>query len=102
MRSIPVYVASDLRVDGNLLGHDLAEQIFDELEVPNEDRERAERSNRWGWWDMPEVFQLGELDGDTVVMPRGFALQLKLLLREHRIKVIWVDRRKWARGPAFH
>jgi superfamily II DNA or RNA helicase len=101
VRSIPVFVSSDLRVDGNLLGHDLVEEIFDELEVPNEDRVKAERSNRWGWWDMPEVFQLGELDGDTVVMPRGYALQLKLLLREHRIKVIWVDRRKWTRGPAF-
>lgn len=102
MLTIPVEVTNELRVDGNLLGHDLADQIFDELEVPNEARLKAEQANRWGWWDMPEVFQLGELDGDTVVMPRGYALQLKLLLREHRRKVIWVDRRKWARGPAFH
>jgi len=101
VRSIPVIVDNCLRVDGNLIGHDLTNQIFDELEIPNDARVKAERANRWGWWELPEFFQLSDLIGDTVVMPRGYALQLKLLLRENNIKVVWVDRRKWRQGKPF-
>jgi superfamily II DNA or RNA helicase len=99
VRPIPVVIDSHIRVDGNLLGHDLTEQIFDELEIKNVEREKAEQTNRWGWWELPETFQLGALDGDTLVMPRGYALQFKLLMREHDMKVVWHDRRRWEAGP---
>ena len=102
MIEIPVIVDSHLRLDGNLIGHDLAEQIFDELTIPNMAKERERSMNRWGWEQLPDDFQLGELDGDTVVMPRGYALQLKTLLRQKRKRVQWIDRRQWTRGSAFH
>ena len=57
---------------------------------------------RWGWQDLPDDFLLGELDGDTVVMPRGYAYQLKLLLRDEGIRVQWVDRRTWQKGSYFN
>lgn len=101
-RSIPVTVDSHLRVDGNLIGHDLAEQIFDELTIYNAAKDVAKKMNRWGWEKLPDDFQLGWLDGDTVVMPRGYALQLKLLLREKGLRVEWDDHRRWRRGPYFH
>jgi len=101
-RSIPVVVDSHLRVDGNLIGHDLANQIFDELTVINREKEFAKRSNRYGWWELPDDFLLGWLDGDTVVMPRGYAFQLKLLLREKGLRVQWVDRRRFKRGELFN
>lgn len=97
MRVVPVIVDNCLRVDGNLIGHDLAEAIFDELTIHNRAKDIARKMERWGWQDMPDEFQLGDLDGDTVVMPRGYAYQLKTLLREEGIKVRWIDRRKWQR-----
>ena len=93
---------SHLRVDGNLIGHDLANEIFDELTIYNRAKDAAKKMNRWGWEDLPDDFLLGALDGDTVVMPRGYAYQLKTLLRDENIRVQWVDRRKWQRGPDFH
>jgi superfamily II DNA or RNA helicase len=100
MRTVPVRVDSHLRVDGNLIGHDLAEQIFSELTIHNTAKDIARRTRRWEWEKLPDEFQLGDLDGDTVVMPRGYAVQLKLLLREHGIQVHWNDHRRWARNQA--
>ena len=34
-------------------------------------------------------------------MARGYALQLKYLLRENGLRVQWVDRRQWQEGPGF-
>jgi len=101
MRLVPVVVDSHLRLDGNLIGHDLAEVIFDELTIHNTAKDVAKRSQRWGWQDLPDEFQLGELDGDTVIMPRGYAYQLKTLLREQGMKVRWHDHRRWRRGKAL-
>jgi superfamily II DNA or RNA helicase len=102
MRSVPVIVDSQLRVDGNLIGIDLAEMIFDELTIHNTAKDVAKRANRWGWQELADDFQLGELDGDYVVMPRGYAFQLKTLLREHDRKVFWLDHRQWRRGASLN
>ena len=101
MRTIPVIVDSHLRLDGNLIGHDLANKIFDELTIYNHAKDVARAMDRWGWQDLPDDFLLGELDGDTVVMPRGYAFQLKTLLRQNDLRVQWVDRRQWKRGSSF-
>jgi superfamily II DNA or RNA helicase len=98
MRSIPTILDSHIRVDGNLLGQDIVDQIFDELTVENKAKIVAERMKRWGWEDLPDEFILGELNGDTVVMPRGYAFQYKLLLRENGMNPFWIDKRTWKRG----
>ena len=98
---IPVVIDTHLRVDGNLIGHDLANRIFDELTILNPEWLEAKRRNAWDLADIPKWSLLGDLDGDFVVMPRGYAMELKLLLREFGHRVWWVDRRRWKRGPAF-
>jgi superfamily II DNA or RNA helicase len=98
VRSVPVIVDSHLRLDGNLIGHDIANDIFDDLTIHNYAKDMAERMDRWGWEELPDDFLLGDLDGDTVVMPRGYALALKQRLRYEGIRVQWVDRRQWERG----
>ena len=60
MRSVPVIVDSHLRLDGNLIGHDLANEIFDELTINNHAKDVAKRMNRWGWEELPDDFLLGE------------------------------------------
>lgn len=97
-REIPVVIDSHLRVDGNLIGNTIAEQILDELTIPNNERIEAQRVERYGWWDLPEDFLMADLDGDTLVLTRGYALQLKFLLREHGLKIRWIDRRRFRRG----
>lgn len=101
MRSVPVVVDSHLRLDGNLIGQDLANDIFDDLTVENSERVWAERTQRWGWEDLPREFLLGWLDGDVVVMPRGYALRLKRKLRAQNLRVQWIDRRRRGKGPAI-
>lgn len=101
-RVVPVQVDTHLRVDGNLLGHDLVDNILDEVTLVSHEREDGKRLNRYGWWDLPENILMADLDGDTLVLPRGYALQLKLLLRERGLKVWWQDRTVWHRGaPVF-
>src|SRR3954468_2666031 len=101
MRSVAVVVDSHLRLDGNLVGPDLANDIFDDLTIPNKDKEFAERANRWGWQDLPDEFILAWLDGDTVVMPRGYALRLKRKLRAQNLRVQWTDRRRRGSGESL-
>jgi superfamily II DNA or RNA helicase len=98
---IPTVIDSKLRVDANYLGADLTEQILDELTIINRAKKRAERKNRPGWWNMPDDFLLADLDGDILVMPVGYAMEYKLLLREHGHAVWWKDRRTWERGRPF-
>lgn len=97
-RVVPVRVDSHLRVDANLLGYELADKIIDDLIVENPDYFEAKAKGVWGLDAIPESFHLVELDGDTLVMARGYALQLKLLLREHGIGVWWQDKTVWRRG----
>jgi hypothetical protein len=80
---VPTIVDTHLRVDGNLIGLDLAETIFDELTLLNPEWVEAKKRNAWGLADIDKHILLGDLDGDTVVMPRGYAKEYKLLLREH-------------------
>jgi len=101
VRSVPVIVDSHLRLDGNFIGHDLANEIFDELTIYNHAKDVAQKMNRWGWQELPDDFLLASLEGDTVVMPRGYAYQLKTLLRERDIRVQWEDHRQWRRGGPF-
>jgi superfamily II DNA or RNA helicase len=104
---IPTVIDTHLRVDGNLLGHDLANRVFDELTLINPEWIEAKKRNAWDLEDIPKWIILGELgtgtatNGDEIVMPRGYAMEYKLLLREHGHRVKWIDRRKWARGPRF-
>ncbi len=101
---IPVVIDSHVRCDGNFLGNDLTEKILDELTLVNPAWVEWQRHSN-GWSDpedMPDKhIILADLDGDTLVMPRGYAYEFKLLLREHGHRVKWIDRRKWQRGPEF-
>lgn len=100
-RVVPVVIDSHLAVDGNLLGADLVDLILDELTVINNDKLEAKRLKRHGWWDLPDDFLMADLDGDELVMTRGYALRFKELLREHGLRVEWIDRRTYRRGPAI-
>lgn len=98
---IPAIIDNCVRVDANYLGIDLTEQILDELTLLNPAWLEAQRRNGWGSEEIPKKLILADLDGDQLVMPRGYAYEFKLLLREHGHRVNWIDRRKWRRGAPF-
>lgn len=82
-----------------MLGNEIVDIIVDELIIPNPEYQRAEQDESLRYRDIRENYYCVELDGDELIMARGYALQLKLLLREYGIRVRWVDKRKWRRGP---
>jgi len=101
MRRVGIEITNELRIDGNVLGHDIVNEILDELTIENKEKLVAKRMNRWKWEDLPDDFLLADLDGDTLVMPRGYLVQLKLLLADHGFGIQLHDRRKWLRGESF-
>lgn len=103
MRQIPIEVDSHLRLPDYFseVHGDLTEQILDELTIENQQKIVAKRMRRWKWQKLPDDFLLARFDGDTLILPRGYALQLKLLLRENGIAVKWVDKRVFERGSKF-
>lgn len=101
MIRVPVEVDNRLRIDGNLLGSDAVCDLIDAVTIPNRARMVAKRMKRWGWQDLPENFVLADMDGDTLEMPRGYALQLKKDLRKVDKRVVWIDKTYWKEGPAI-
>lgn len=97
---VPVTIDSHLRVDGNMLGHDIVDQIFDELTIENPAYESAKAQGRWTG-NIQKEFLMADMDGDQVILPRGYALEFKLLLRELGKRVDWIDNRTWIPGPEF-
>lgn len=87
-----------LRIDGNVIGYDAVSEIMDELIVVNGERYEAQALDRPGWRDLPEKFYCVNMDGDDLVMSRGYALRLKQLLRQYGLAVYWIDRRRWRKG----
>lgn len=101
MSSIEATVTDKIVVDRLQLPEEVFQQICDELTVVNREREYAERTKRYGWWDLPEYFEFFDVAMDVLIMPRGYAMQFKLLCREHGIKVMWRLRWKYKRGEPY-
>lgn len=111
MRRVEVVVDKWLRVDARNIGYDLADDIIDQLRVPNLARAEAlEQGRFWQAKDMPESYLLAryrmnrdndDYDSNWFYMARGYALELKRLLRRHGLKVRWIDQRTWQQGEPY-
>jgi superfamily II DNA or RNA helicase len=71
-------------------GHEA--QIKARLTVPNGDKAAALKRNQWGAQDMPDSFALYEDDGPWLVMPRGYAAELRAGLEHSGHSVRWEDK----------
>lgn len=100
MIRVPVEVDSHLRLRGVDVGDDILELICEELTIPNSAYEEAKRRRQFIRPEMQSKFVLWDYDNDDdiLIMPRGYALELKLLLREHDMRVRWRDYRVWESG----
>lgn len=53
--------------------------------IPNEDKETALREHVWGAERMDDLLTLAEIEGDELILPRGFYNQLTDLLTENDV-----------------
>jgi superfamily II DNA or RNA helicase len=88
---ISVTIDNRLRVRKHDLppGHEA--QIKQRLTVVNGERAAARKRQQWGWQDLPESFALYEDQGPVLVMPRGFAAELRAGLQMAGHEVRWDD-----------
>lgn len=73
----------------------VARHLTDALSIPNLEKENAKKQHIWGWERMPDEIDLWEIDGDWLVMPRGFANVYADGLRLYDCEIAWEDRRTW-------
>jgi superfamily II DNA or RNA helicase len=88
---ITVTIDNRLRVRKSHLpiGHEAA--IKQRLTVANGDKTAAAKRRQWGWQDLPDSFTLYEDDGPYLIMPRGYAAELRAGLELSGEQVKWDD-----------
>jgi superfamily II DNA or RNA helicase len=88
---ITVTIDNRLRVRKSQLpiGHEAA--IKARLTVANGDKAAARKRRQWDWESLPDSFPLYAHDGPYLIMPRGYAFELRAGLELSGEKVIWID-----------
>jgi len=88
---VTVHIDNRLRVRKADLppGHEMA--IKSRLTIPNGARAAAIKRKQWSAHDMPENIVLYQDDGPVLVMPRGFAAELRAGLEMSGHKLSWDD-----------
>jgi hypothetical protein len=71
------------------IGHEAA--IKARLTVVNGEKAAAAKRKQWGWRDLPDSFALYQDDGPYLVMPRGYAAELRAGIRMSGEHVEWDD-----------
>lgn len=71
-------------------GHET--QIKARLTIANGDKAAAIKRKQWGAQDMPDSFALYQDDGSWLVMPRGYAAELRAGLEHSGHSVRWEDK----------
>jgi superfamily II DNA or RNA helicase len=89
---INVQISDRIRVRKRDLPRGHEEAIKQRLTVTNGDKLAARKRNQWGWQDLPDSFVLYEDDGPELVLPRGYAAELRAGLKLSGHDVAWDDR----------
>ena len=86
---ITVVIDDRLRVRKSQLpiGHEAA--IKSRLTVVNGEKAAAEKRRQWGWQDLPDTFALYEDEGPWLVLPRGYAAELRAGMSIAGVEVRW-------------
>lgn len=69
---IDVEIGSKIKVDINRLPPEAPKMLMEALSIPNLEKENARSMDQWGWQKLPDYIALWDMEGDTLVMPRGF------------------------------
>lgn len=72
MQRLPTLIDHKLRVSLSQLPEGAAEAMCEALSIPNLAKAKAKKMDEWGWQQMPDWIKLWDIEGDMLVMPRGF------------------------------
>jgi superfamily II DNA or RNA helicase len=84
-----------LRVRLSELPPGVAEHIMEALSIPNLAKQKALDQFVWGAERMPDTIELYEIEGEYLVMPRGFAADYAQGMRDMGLEITWTDRRQF-------
>jgi superfamily II DNA or RNA helicase len=74
---IKVEIGSTIKVRINDLPEGASRLLMEALSIPNMAKEKAKQMDQWGWQRMPDSIALWDLEGDYLIMPRGFFRDFK-------------------------
>lgn len=69
---LDVEIGSKIKLDINRLPSEAPKMLMEALSIPNLEKEKARSMDQWGWQKMPDYISLWDIQGDELVMPRGF------------------------------
>jgi len=69
---VDVELGSKIKVAMSDLPPEAPKMLMEALSIPNLEKENAQRMDQWGWQKMPDYIALWDIEGDTLIMPRGF------------------------------
>lgn len=94
---LPVIVNNELRIDASRVDAPLVEDIKGDLLILTDEYRKAKK-RRMYLGNIKQFHVLFKDEGDILVMPRGYALRLKQLAREHGLRVQWINRTVFVKG----
>lgn len=69
---IRIKIGSKIEVDISELPKEAPQLLMEALSIPNLEKEKARSMDQWGWQKMPDYIALWDIDGNNLIMPRGF------------------------------
>jgi hypothetical protein len=69
---IKVELGAKIKVSTRDLPEGAARLLMEALSIPNMAKEKAKQMDQWGWQKMPDSIALWDIDGEDLIMPRGF------------------------------
>ncbi len=67
----------------------------------NEEKEIAIREHVWGAENLDDLLTLAEVEGDTLILPRGFLDELKSILKDRNIQYKLIDNTMYHHNAVF-
>ena len=91
MAVIRVHVARALSTPRSGLPGGVESALRAHLSLANGDKEKALKLRQWGAEELPDFIDLWTIDGDELIMPRGYAQVLRAGLERLGHEILWVD-----------
>ena len=86
-----------LRARLDSLPEGTALMLMEALSIPNVAKIAAQKQHVWGWQQLPDRIVLWEIEGEWLVMPRGFARDFAEGMRAIGEEIDWTDHRVFER-----
>lgn len=102
MQRVEVVVDNRLRMNANTLGESCCKEIIEAFTRKNPEYYKKQAMGFWVGEMLPTISTVEmDVDSHELSLPRGATVVLRTILKEHGLKVKWVDRRTEG-NPGLH